>query len=61
MKLKDLIYNELTISISKFADQVGISRPTIYNILNGTRKPSLPTVKRICKYFGVDWKDYVED
>lgn len=61
MKLKDLIFEKMTISVNKLAKEIGVSRPTICNILNGKGKPSLPTIKRICKYFNVDWHDYLED
>lgn len=61
MKLKDLIEDRLMISLRRFAKEAGVSRPTISNILNGSRKnPSTLTVKKICRYFNVDWKDYIE-
>ena len=59
MKLKDLIEDRLMISIRQFAKETGISRHTIAHILNGGGKPSLLTVKKICAYFGVDYKDYI--
>lgn len=59
MKIKDLIEDRLMISIRQFAKETGISRHTIAHILNGEGKPSLLTVKKICAYFGVDYKDYI--
>lgn len=60
-KLKDLINDNLDVSLSKFAEAIGVSRPTIYNIINDTmkHKPSAYIVKRICKYFNVDYKEYL--
>lgn len=59
MKIKDLIEDRLMISIRQFAKETGISRHTIAHILNGEGKQSLLTVKKICAYFGVDYKDYI--
>lgn len=59
MKIKDLIEDRLMISIRQFAKETGISRHTIAHILNGEGNPSLLTVKKICAYFGVDYKDYI--
>lgn len=59
MKIKDLIEDRLMISIRQFAKETGISRHTIAHILNGEGKSSLLTVKKICAYFGVDYKDYI--
>lgn len=59
MKIKDLIEDRLMISIRQFAKETGIGRHTIAHILNGEGKPSLLTVKKICAYFGVDYKDYI--
>lgn len=64
MKLKDLIIDRLDITVSQFCKEVGISRQTIDNILNDYKRakaksPSLLTIKRICKYFDVDFRDYL--
>lgn len=59
MELKDLINDRLMISLRQFAKECGVTRQTIYNILNGKYPPSLLTVKKICAYFGVDYKDYM--
>lgn len=57
MKLEDLI-KASTLSIRKLAAEIGVTRPTLYNVLNG-KGISLPTVKKICVYFKVDYKDYI--
>lgn len=58
-KLKALINDNLEVSICQFAKDIGVSRMTIYNILNGKCYPALPTIKKICKYFNVDFKNYI--
>lgn len=60
MKLKELILDRLEVSVSQFCREIGLSRPTINNIIKGKHKPSLLTTKKICKYFGVEWKDYID-
>lgn len=57
MELKDLI-NSRTESLAAVAEKSGVTRQTLQNILNG-KKPSLLTVKKICNYFKVDYKDYI--
>lgn len=57
MKLEDLIKSS-TLSLRKLAAEIGVTRPTLYSVLNG-KGVSLPTVKKICAYFGVDYKDYI--
>lgn len=59
MKLKDLINDRLMISIRQFANEIGITRQTVMNILSDKGKPTVLTVKKICAYFGVDYKDYI--
>lgn len=58
MKLKDLIY-KLDIPITQFSKEVGLSRRTIYDLLQEKFQPRVVTIKKICKYFKVDFKDYV--
>lgn len=58
-KIKDLILDKVETSLYKFCAEVKISRTTIYNILNDKNSPSLPTVKKICRYFNVDFRDYI--
>ena len=60
-KLKDLIADNSMISLRQFAKEVGVTRRTLYSIINGEHKPYLLTVKKICAYFGVDYKDYIEE
>lgn len=56
--LKDLI-NSLTISQRKFCKETGIDRTTIYNIMHDIHTPSNLTIKTICAYFGVDYRNYL--
>lgn len=59
-KLKDLIIEKLEMPVYKFCKEIKVSRPTIDNILNKNEfNPSLMTVKKICKYFDVDFKEYL--
>lgn len=58
-ELGELINSNLEVSICKFAKDVGVSRMTIYNILNGKCLPTLATIKKICKYFNVDYRNYI--
>lgn len=57
MELKDLI-NERNESLLSLSQNTKVARQTLHNIINGTRTPSLLTVKKICSYFNVDWHDY---
>lgn len=59
-KLKELINDKLMVTHRQFEKETGLSRQTLYSILNGAHKPHVLTVKIICKYFNVDWKEYVE-
>lgn len=59
MKLKDLILDNLEVPISRFSKEIGVNRRTIYYILSEKHQPRRTTIKRICKYFGVDFKDYI--
>ena len=57
--LKNLIYDRLMISIRQFSQDIGISRQTIYNIMADKGTPTVLTVKKVCAYFGEDYKDYI--
>lgn len=59
MKLKDLI-NERMETLAKLSEKSGVSRQTLQNILKDKGKPSLLTVKKLCVYFGVDYKKFLE-
>lgn len=59
MNIKDLIENA-PISYRRLSKEIGISRQCLHDIVNGTRKPTFYTVKKICAYFNVDWREYVE-
>lgn len=60
MKLKELIIENLDIPVYKFCKIVKVSRTTIHNILNEDLKVGLLITKKICKYFNVDFKDYLD-
>ena len=60
MKLKELILDNLQVPISQFCKTTQISRATIYNILQDKHTPSISTINKICKYFNVKPKDYVD-
>lgn len=63
MKLKDLILDRSMVSMEELSQNIGISRQTIYNIIDKKEKykPSLLTIKKICKYFNVEWRDFVDE
>lgn len=59
-KLNKLIIDKLNESQGSFCEKVGISRQTLYNILNKKGyQPRLITIKRICNYFKVDFHNYI--
>ena len=59
MKLKDLITDKLDEPMSKFCKKSGVNRTTITLIMKEDYQPSLLTIKKICKYFNVDFHDYI--
>lgn len=59
-KLKELMNNKLLISLRQFEKEAGVSRQTVYNLMNDKKKPSDLTIKKICAFFGEDFKDYIE-
>lgn len=69
MTIKDLILDRLEVPVSQFCREAGVNRTTMDSILNGNNgynrkdgkeyRPSLLTIKKICRYFGVDYKDYI--
>ena len=61
IKLKNLITDNLEIAGCLLAEKVGLSADVIYKLINGNyeHKPKLITVKKICKYFNVDFRDYI--
>lgn len=61
MTIRDLILDRLEVSVSQFGRECGVNRTTIYNIMHDkcTSKLSLLTIKKICKYFNVDYKDFI--
>ena len=59
MKLKDLILDWLETTIGQFCKEVGIARTTYDNIMQEKHQPSLLTIKKICKFFKVEFRDYL--
>lgn len=57
-KLSNLI-KERKEPIDRLSRNTGISKGTIKSLFTGQRQPSLLTIKKICAYFGVDYKDYI--
>lgn len=57
-KLAELVKGA-TVSISEISRGANISRQTIRKILRGEKVEFL-SVKKICNYFSVDYKDYIE-
>lgn len=64
MKLKELLINKLEEPVDTFCKKINISRPVISGIMNGTYQHqhniSLLTIKKICNYFKVDFKEYID-
>lgn len=59
-KLQQLFDEKLQISMRQFEKEAHITRQAVYNILNGKSKPTVLSLKKICAYFGVNWKDYID-
>ncbi|MBA4853361.1 helix-turn-helix transcriptional regulator [Emticicia sp. BO119] len=65
MKLNDKIrrfINDKDLTSTKFADEIGVPRPSISHILSDRNKPSLEIVQKIYKRYpelGFDW--FLED
>ena len=61
IKLKQLILTKNNGSISKLCRRMNMPRTTMENILTGVNKrgASIPTIKKICKFFKVDFRDYI--
>lgn len=58
--IKDLLLNNLEETQTEFCKKLKISRQTLYNIINKEDYSlSFLTIKKICKYFNVDYHDYI--
>ena len=53
------LINTRSETLTVLSGKIGISRQTLQNILNNKVHPSLLTIKKICKYFNVDYKEYL--
>lgn len=42
------------LGVEKVADLIGISAPTLYDLINKRRRPTKETAKKIGTYFGVE-------
>ncbi len=59
LRIKEILKEQGITNIS-LADQVGITRPNMSNIVNGKTKPSLDTLERIAVALGVPFTDLFE-
>lgn len=57
--LKKLLTTEQKPTYCELAKAIGVTRQTVWNILQDRATPTLDTIKKICKYFGVDYHDYI--
>lgn len=57
-QLKDLI-DTRTVTYDVLSKKIGTTKQTLFNIKNDKGTPSMLTVKKICKYFKVNYKDYI--
>ena len=62
-RIRQLILDNIDESVASFCRNSGVNRTTVQQIIKGkyTQKLSNLSLKRICNYFGVDWKKYLED
>lgn len=58
-KLKRLIEDNAVVSLRELEKDIGVCRQTLGSILNGKHKPTVLTVKKICNYFKVNYRDYL--
>lgn len=59
LRIKEILKDQGITNIS-LADQVGITRPNMSNIVNGKTKPSLDTLERIADVLNVPFTDLFE-
>ena len=57
-QLKDLI-DTRTDTFETLTKKIGPTKQTLLNVINNKGTPSMLTVKKICKYFKVNYKDYI--
>lgn len=57
--IRRLIDEKLMTNYQALADSIGLSRQTIYNIMEQRAKPTKLTIKKICFFFKVDFRDYI--
>lgn len=61
MKIKNLIAEHPEVSITRLAKDTGVSRQTLYLILENKSKPTYTTAKALCDYFSADINNFWED
>ena len=57
-QLKDLI-DTRTETFDTLSQKIGTTKQTLFNVINNKGTPSILTVKKIFKYFKVNYKDYI--
>ena len=57
-QLKDLI-DTRTETFDTLSRKIGTTKQTLFNVINNKGTPSILKVKKICKYFKVNYKDYI--
>ena len=57
--LKKLLITEQKLTYCELAKAIGVTRQTVWNILQDRATPTLDTIKKICKYFGGDYHEYI--
>lgn len=57
--LKKLLTTERQLNCCDLAKAIGVTRQTVWNILQDRATPTLDTIKKICKYFGEDYHEYI--
>lgn len=57
-QLKELI-DTRTETFETLSKKIGTTKQTLFNVINNKGTPSILTVKKICKYFKVNYKDYI--
>lgn len=59
--IKELITCKLQdVSLARIAYETDLSYPTLWSVLYNKHKPHLKTIKKLCKYFKVNYKEYIE-
>ena len=57
-QLKELIDTRME-TFDTLSRKIGTTKQTLFKVINNKGTPSILTVKKICKYFKVNYKDYI--